>query len=103
MNHPKLTPKQQRFVEEYLVDLNATRAAIRVGYSEKTAYSQGQRLLKHAEIARAVNAAQEARTERTKIDQDWVIEKLIGVYETAIAGQPRNPAAANRALELLVD
>lgn len=45
-----MTPKQKRFCVEYLVDLNGTQAAIRAGYSEKTAYSQGQRLLKHVEI-----------------------------------------------------
>ena len=50
----KLTTKQQRFVEEYCVDFNATQAAIRAGYSEKTAYSQGQRLLKNVEIQAAI-------------------------------------------------
>ena len=56
-----LTPKQARFVEEYLVDLNATQAAIRAGYSAKTAYSQGQRLLSHVEVRRAIQKAQDAR------------------------------------------
>lgn len=46
----KLTAKQKRFTDEYLVDANATQAAIRAGYSEKTAYSQGQRLLKKVEV-----------------------------------------------------
>lgn len=46
----KLTVKQQRFCDEYLIDLNATQAAIRSGYSEKTAYSQGQRMLKNVEV-----------------------------------------------------
>ena len=50
MANDKLTPKQEKFCVEYLVDLNATQAAIRAGYSEKTAYSQGQRLLKDVEI-----------------------------------------------------
>ena len=45
-----LTPKQQRFVEEYLIDLNATQSAIRAGYSEKTAYSVGHENLKKPEI-----------------------------------------------------
>jgi phage terminase small subunit len=45
-----LNPKQLRFVAEYLKDHNATQAAIRAGYSAKTAYSQGQRLLKHVEV-----------------------------------------------------
>ncbi len=83
-----LTPKQARFVEEYLIDLNATAAAKRAGYSERTAYAQGQRLLKHVEIAAAVQKAQEARSERTKIDQDWVIERLVGVYEASMEARP---------------
>lgn len=50
-----LTTKQQRFIEEYTVDWNATQAAIRAGYSQATAYSQGQRLLKNVEIAEAID------------------------------------------------
>mgnify|MGYP000892170392 CR=1 FL=1 len=50
----KLTKKQQRFCDEYLIDTNATQAAIRAGYSEKTAYSQGQRLLKKVEVKRYI-------------------------------------------------
>ena len=108
-----LTPKQARFVEEYLLDLNATAAAKRAGYSERTAYAQGQRLLKHVEIAAAVQKAQEARSVRTKINQDWVIERLVGVYEASMEARPVcdkngeekgftfNPTAANRALELI--
>lgn len=51
-----MTDKQRRFVEEYCVDFNATQAAIRAGYSEKTAYSQGARLLKNVEIQAAIEA-----------------------------------------------
>lgn len=51
-----LTNKQARFVEEYLRDFNATQAAIRVGYSEKTAYSQGSRLLKNVEVAEVIKS-----------------------------------------------
>ncbi len=50
----KLTRKQQRFADEYLVDANATQAAIRAGYNEKTAYSQGQRLLKNVEVKKYI-------------------------------------------------
>jgi len=46
----RLTPKQLRFCQEYIIDFNATQAVIRAGYSKKTAYSQGQRLLKNVEI-----------------------------------------------------
>jgi len=72
----KLTPKQERFVAEYLIDLNATQAAIRTGYSAKTAASQGARLLKQGGVARAVQAAQQARAVRTEITQDRVLQEL---------------------------
>ena len=62
--HP-LTAKQSRFVEEYLIDLNATQAAIRAGYSQRTAYSQGQRLLKHVEVAAVIERASAELSERT--------------------------------------
>ena len=71
-----LNERQRRFVAEYLIDLNATQAAIRAGYSEKTAYSMGQRLLKDVEIASALAEAQQARSERTEITQDRVLEEL---------------------------
>lgn len=72
----ELNPKQRAFVREYLIDLNATQAAIRAGYSEDTAYSQGQRLLKHVEIQKAVAAAQNLRAERTEITADRVLQEL---------------------------
>lgn len=71
-----LTPKQRRFVDEYLIDLNATQAAIRTGYSPKTAMQQGHRLLMKAEIAEAVSAAQKARAQRTEVTQDMVMREL---------------------------
>lgn len=71
-----ITPKQQRFVEEYLVDLNATQAAIRAGYSAKTAEQQGHQLLKNTSVAEAVSEAQAARSERTEITQNQVLREL---------------------------
>ena len=71
-----LNAKQNRFVEEYPVDINATQAAIRAGYSKKTAYSIGQRLLKDVEIQEAIQKAMKDRSERTGITQDKVVEEL---------------------------
>ena len=65
-----MTPKQAGFVEEYLVDLNATQAAIRAGYSPKTAEVQGSRLLANAKVREAVEIGKEARSERTAIRPD---------------------------------
>ncbi len=70
-----LTPKQAAFVREYLVDLNATQAAIRAGYSERTANEQGARLLANVSVAAAIEAAIAARSERTEITQDMVLER----------------------------
>jgi len=72
----ELTPKQRRFVEEYLIDLNATQAAIRAGYSEKSAKVTASRLLANVSIAAVVAEAQDERSERTKITADGVLEEL---------------------------
>lgn len=72
----KLTPRQARFVEEYLIDLNATQAAIRAGYSPRTAYRTGADNLRKPQIEIAIAAAQEARSERTQVDADWVLTRL---------------------------
>lgn len=71
-----LTPKQQRFVQEYLVDLNATQAAIRAGYSAKRADAIGYDLLRNTEVAKAVQAAMKVREDRTHITQDRVLQEL---------------------------
>ena len=72
-----LTPKQQRFVEEYLIDLNATQAAIRAGYSEKTAYSVGHENLKKPEIQKAIQEAQEILSNKTQLTVDMVVNGLL--------------------------
>ena len=72
----ELTDKQRKFVSEYLVDLNATQAAIRAGFSQKTARAQGQRLLTNVYIANAIAAAQAKREKRTEITQDRVVQEL---------------------------
>ncbi|WP_427928633.1 terminase small subunit [Agrobacterium cavarae] len=71
-----LTAKQRAFVREYLIDLNATKAAIRAGYSEKTAHSQGPRLLENVGIAASIEKAKAQRSERTQIDADWLLKRL---------------------------
>jgi phage terminase small subunit len=80
-----VSPKQRAFVLEYLVDLNATQAAIRAGYSAKTADQQGSRLLANVKIAEAISAAQLARAERTKIDADWVLTRLAAEVSADVA------------------
>lgn len=72
----KLTQKQQLFVNEYLVDLNATQAAIRAGYSVKTAAEQGSRLLTNVKIQDAIEEEMAKRSRRTGITQDRVLQEL---------------------------
>ncbi|HSW65267.1 MAG TPA: terminase small subunit [Dissulfurispiraceae bacterium] len=70
-----LTAKQKVFVQEYLVDLNATQAAIRAGYSQRTAGWIGPQLLGKTHIAEAVQGAMAKREERTEITQDRVLKE----------------------------
>lgn len=76
---PKLTEKQKRFCEEYLIDLNATQAAIRAGYKEKTAYAQGQRLLKKVEAQDYLQKLMGERSKRTEITADRVLAELAAI------------------------
>ena len=69
----QLTAKQQRFVEEYLIDLNATQAAIRAGYSKKTAGAIGVENLKKPLIAAAISEGRRKQAERTEITADKVL------------------------------
>lgn len=75
----KLTAKQQRFVDEYLIDLNATQAAIRAGYSEKTAFSIETENLRKPLIQKAIQQRKQAREQRTEITQDRVIQELAAI------------------------
>ena len=117
----KLTPKQLRFVDEYLIDLNATQAAIRAGYSVKTAGSVGFNLLKKVEIQDAIAKEKLERSERTQITKDYVITIIRRQYEInsktfpkvdfagdPVLGEDGKPvmkqvdaAAANKAAEML--
>lgn len=80
----ELTGKQRVFVEEYLVDLNATQAAIRAGYSADTAYAIGWENLRKPDIQKAISKAQAERSERTEIDADWVLKRLATIANTSL-------------------
>lgn len=77
----KLTAKQQAFVQEYLIDLNATQAAIRAGYSKRSAQIIGFENLSKPIIAKAIQASAKERIKRTEIDADWVLEQQVRVFE----------------------
>lgn len=83
-----LTAKQQAFVREYLVDLNATQAAIRAGYSERTARSVGSENLTKPDIQAAIQTAMQERAERVQVDADYVIRRLYENVERAMQVEP---------------
>jgi len=85
---PKLTDKQKEFVRQYLVDLNATQAAIRAGYSMKTAYRQGADLLQKTSIREAIEKAQAKRARRVEVTQDYVLSNLVEVVERTMQRAP---------------
>ena len=80
-SRPKLTEKQKRFCQEYLVGLNATQAAIRAGYSKKTANEQGSQNLAKLSIQGYIQKLIAKRAERTQIDADYVIESIREIVE----------------------
>ena len=100
----KLTPKQERFVQEYLVDLNATAAAKRAGYSEKNAGKIGPELLGKTRISAAIQNAMQQRGQRTEVTQDYVIEKLKAIADKEASDKPDSDlkySSQIKAIELL--
>lgn len=75
----KLTDKQERFIKEYLKDLNATQAAIRAGYAEARAQQTGSDILKLPHIQIAIEQAQSKRNERLDVDADYVLNRLVEI------------------------
>jgi len=114
-----LTPKQQRFVDEYLIDLNATQAAIRAGYSQQTARQIGAENLSKPVIAAAIAKAQQERAEGSVLNEQWILDRLRENVERAMVAVPvmkfdheekcmvatgeyvYEGSVANRALELI--
>lgn len=84
----KFTEKQQMFIDEYLVDLNATQAAIRAGYSERTAKSQGHRLLTNVDIRTRIEELKKTRADRLNLDAYWVLKRLMDISDRAMQQEP---------------
>lgn len=112
----KLTSKEELFVREYLVDLNATGAAVRAGYSQRTARQISSRLLTKQHVQAALKCAMEARRKRLELDADWILERLKMNVERSlqaipVVGSDGTPtgefryegAVANQALKLIGD
>jgi phage terminase small subunit len=81
-----MTQKQLRFIDEYLVDLNATQAAIRAGYSKKTAHVIGSENLGKPEIAKAVAERQAARSIKTRMTAEQVLDAIAEIAQADIRG-----------------
>jgi phage terminase small subunit len=88
MSESKLTEKQRRFCEEYLVDLNATQAAIRAGYSENTARDIGCENLTKPNIAAYIAKAQKEISEKTLITAEWVVNRLKAISDRCMTAEP---------------
>lgn len=97
----KLTDRQARFVAEYLIDLNATAAAKRAGYSEKTADKIGSQLLGKTGVAAAIDAAIKKRERKTEVTQDYVLHNLKEIVDRCMLSDGFDARGAAKALELL--
>lgn len=93
-----LSPKAALFVDQYLVDLNATGAAVRAGYSERSARVTAQRLLADPRIQAAIATAKAQRTERVQVDQDYVVKNCVEVVERCMQ---RAPVMVRRGREMV--
>ena len=83
-----MTDKQTVFVQEYLKDMNATQAAIRAGYSQRTAYSIGQENLNKPEIKQTIDTAMNERAKRTTLTADYVLQNLQEIAKRCMQKRP---------------
>ena len=95
--NPTLTDKQLRFCQEYLVDLNATQAAVRAEYSEKTANEQGARLLANVSVQGQIQTLMDQRSKKTAITAEYVLNGIRAVAD----GKTTSDRDRLKALELL--
>jgi phage terminase small subunit len=97
----KLTPKQKFFVDEYLIDLNATQAAIRAGYSARTAGRTSHEYLKKPVIQKFLSERLKSREERTEINQDYVLTTIKETIERCKSEDGFDPSNTLKGCELL--
>ena len=97
----KLTPKQARFVSEYLIDLNATAAATRAGYSTKRASEIGYQLLRKTTVSEEIAEAMRVREKKTEITAEYVLGNLKTIVERCMSSSEFDARGAVKALELL--
>ncbi len=83
-----LTPQQELFCQEYIVDYNGTQAAKRAGYAEKTASVQASRLLRNDKVLSRVRVIQKERLEKLALTQESVLLNLLEVYDRCMQNHP---------------
>jgi len=98
MSKSKLTAKQKQFCKEYLIDLNATQAAIRAGYSKKTARTIAAQNLAKLNIAEYVQELMNKRSEKVEISSDWVLKGIKDLTDKLVGGE--DPSKAYKGFEL---
>jgi phage terminase small subunit len=97
-----LTPQQQRFADEYLIDSNATQAAIRAGYNKNSACAQGYKLLIKPQIKAYIDKKKQTIADKLGLDAEYVLRGLKITAENTIPKRHEpNPAAALKSFELL--
>ena len=96
-----LTARQEKFCEEYLIDLNASASARRAGYSPKTAFRAGQENMQKPAIQAAIQKAIAERSERTAITADYVLRTIKTELESCIADPNHKPTDVYKGCELL--
>ena len=96
-----MTPKQEAFAREYAIDKNATQAAIRAGYSAKTAHSAGPRLLENVEVRAAIERTFASSAQRVELTVASVSAKLLALSEKAEGME--GPTAINVARQCVMD
>lgn len=94
-----LPARQSRFVAEYMIDLNATQAAIRAGYSARTAQEQSSRLLSKVIVQEAIAVKRAEQEHRLEVNADWVIAELVKNVERGRF--EKDLSDSNKALEML--
>ena len=84
----KLNKRQELFCQEYIVDLNATQAAIRAGYSERTADVQASRLLANVKVSARVKELMKTRADKLNLDAYWVLKRLVEISDRSMQAEP---------------
>lgn len=88
MSERALTPKQTKFIDEYLIDLNASQAAIRAGYAPDSASVEGSRLLANVNVSGVLREKQEILAKKLNVTQEWVLQRFLDISNRCMQAEP---------------